>query len=671
MNQNKTVDYNTLGVQALHQGDANTAIIYFKKGLFVNKKNKDCLNNLGNMFLRQKKYEKAIKYYKRAIKYYPNFSMAFNNLGIAFKNCNKINEALTYFKKATLLDAKNILALTNYATLLKHVGNLIDAKKIFLRLLEHNSQNFEVLEHLTQIAMHENEHEQTNYYLLKAHELQPHNLEIIENIAKSYRHLCNEGQALLFYEKYLHIQPQAPHILSAALYIKKNMGQWPTAQEIVFLKNAIEQAWHHNLASLVEPFELINLPVEPELQYKVAKERATRYSDTLTSPKFQHHTKKKNTKIKVGYISPDLYSHPVGLLIRDQFSLHNRKNFEIYAYHYGTISDELTQQIASGCDHFIDCSPYKKEVLAQTIYNDSIDILVDLSGHTKNNCLEVLALQPAPIQCHHIGYPASIGAEFIQYYFTSKTFTPPEQQPYFSEKLIYLPHTHIATPPFENFSKESSRANFNLSKDSFVFCYLNTHHRIESFIANLWMEILTQTPNSILWLRAGPLCHENTIKKMAMGFNIDIARIKFSAFDNLTETWPHQHANLWLDTHYCASGTASLLCGWAGLPMLTLQSNSHQSMSASSYAAAFNNTCLIATSAKDYIAKAVYYYHNRKELQNISSHLKSKRNELPPFAINDYIKDIELGFQEIYSNYINKVSNTNIYVEDIKRRQAL
>ena len=76
---------------------------------------------------------------------------------------------------------------------------------------------------------------------------------------------------------------------------------------------------------------------------------------------------------------------------------------------------------------------------AQRIAADGVDILVDLKGYTKDARTEILSLRPAPIQVNYLGYPGTMGAEFMDYILVDDFIVPPDQQPFFTEKLVHLP----------------------------------------------------------------------------------------------------------------------------------------------------------------------------------------------------------------------------------------
>jgi protein O-GlcNAc transferase len=125
------------------------------------------------------------------------------------------------------------------------------------------------------------------------------------------------------------------------------------------------------------------------------------------------------------------------------FGLHDREKFEVRCYSYGPEdSSRYRNQIMEENDQFIDICERSHIDVAKRIYADGVDILVDLKGHTKGSRLGILACRSAPVQVHFIGYPGTTGADFIDYFITDRIVTPEDHDPYYSEKLIFLPHCY-------------------------------------------------------------------------------------------------------------------------------------------------------------------------------------------------------------------------------------
>jgi len=196
--------------------------------------------------------------------------------------------------------------------------------------------------------------------------------------------------------------------------------------------------------------------------------------------------------LKVAYISSDITNHPVTQLMRGVFKNHNKNEFEIFLYSTAKKQDSAYRnEVIGSFDRVIDTALLDNMKLAKLIYNDNIDILIDLNGHTGQPRLEALALKPAPIQAQYIGYIGSMGADFIDYIITDRIVTPLSHQKFYTEKFIYMPDCYQANDnQLEISSHNYQKKDFNLPEDKFIFCSFNQSFKIEPVMFQIWMNIL-------------------------------------------------------------------------------------------------------------------------------------------------------------------------------------
>ena len=193
--------------------------------------------------------------------------------------------------------------------------------------------------------------------------------------------------------------------------------------------------------------------------------------------------------------------------------------------------------------------------------------MIDLAGYTIGHGANILALQPAPIQMQWLGYPNTMGADFIQYYLADRTLITDEIAEHYAEKIIYLPHTFVASPlPISK--RKMTPVEFGLPEDAFVFCSFNSHYKINPQQFAVWMNILEAVPNSVLWLSKG-IGEQNLINE-AQKRGIAPNRLIFA------EKIVHDQylaryglADLYLDTFIYNAGSTAAAVLWSGLPMLT------------------------------------------------------------------------------------------------------
>ena len=105
---------------------------------------------------------------------------------------------------------------------------------------------------------------------------------------------------------------------------------------------------------------------------------------------------------------------------------------------------------------------------------DKIDIAIDLTGYTQHNRTGIFAYPAAPVQINYLGYPGTMGADFIDYIIADRNLIPSDSQRFYSEKPIYLPHHYQAQDDSLPIAQDTpSRADLGLPETGLVFCAIN------------------------------------------------------------------------------------------------------------------------------------------------------------------------------------------------------
>ena len=181
---------------------------------------------------------------------------------------------------------------------------------------------------------------------------------------------------------------------------------------------------------------------------------------------------------------------------------HDRNKFEVFGYACNPEDGTRYRRLLSeACDQFRDVHALTEVQAAQRIHQDGIHILVDLSGHSKANRMAITALRPAPVQVSYLGFLSSTGADFIDYVIADEVVVPEHHLPYYSEKVIYLPHCYQVNDDRMPIAERTyRRSECNLPEDGVVYCCFNQPYKIDQQLFNTWMRILKQVDGSVLWL---------------------------------------------------------------------------------------------------------------------------------------------------------------------------
>ena len=197
-----------------------------------------------------------------------------------------------------------------------------------------------------------------------------------------------------------------------------------------------------------------------------------------------------------------------------------------------------------------------------------MDILVDLKGYTQDARTEILALRPAPIQVNYLGYPGTMGAPFMDYILVDDFVVPPDQQPFFTEKLVHLPGCYQVNDSRREISPRTpSRAECGLPEDGFVFCSFNNSYKITPEMFDVWMGLLKAIPGSVLWLLEGNRFAPANLCREAEARGVAAERLVFAPRKPLPEHLArHRLADLFLDTFPVQRPHDGQRCPLGGLP---------------------------------------------------------------------------------------------------------
>jgi len=422
----------------------------------------------------------------------------------------------------------------------------------------------------------------------------------------------------------------------------------------------------HNNEKVIDPFPMLGLIDDPELQRKTAEifvnENHPKNHDL---PRITLHPKHK--KIRIGYFSADFREHPVAALTAELYEIHDRSHFEIYAFSYGPdTEDEMNLRIKAGVDHFHDVRAMPHKDVAMLARSLEIDIAVDLGGYTQNARTGIFAMSAAPIQVNYLGYAGTMAANYMDYLIADRTLIPEEKQHHYSEKIAYLPNSFMVNDTKKNLSNRLfTRAEVGLPANGFVFCCFNNHYKITPNIFIGWMRILKAVEGSVLWLTEGNNTAISNLKKEAKKNGVDENRIIFASRLTLREDHLNriQLADLFIDTlPYNAHATTSDALQ-VGLPVLTCIGNSFASRVAASLINSVNLPELITNTQEQYESLAMELATHPEKLKTIKKKLNNNLPESPLYDTPLFTQHLESAYSMMYDRYQKGLEADHIYVK--------
>jgi predicted O-linked N-acetylglucosamine transferase (SPINDLY family) len=378
------------------------------------------------------------------------------------------------------------------------------------------------------------------------------------------------------------------------------------------------------------------------------------------------HRGKTYGRIRLGYLSSDYKDHAVAHQIRGLFENHDRRQFEVFGYACNPGNGTAyRQKLASACDHFKEVHAWSDLAVAQQIHEDGIHILVDMSGHSRDNRLAVSALRPAPVQVSYLGFLSTTGATFIDYVIADPLVVPEEHAVFFTEKTAYLPHCYQANDDKMPIDRQQySKRHWNLPDQAFVFCSFNQPYKIDANLFQTWMDILKRVDHSVLWLVERSPAAKEKLRRTANKADVDPERLIFAGFVPLEKNLARlQFADLVLDTLIYNGGATTSNALWAGVPVLTTLGSHWVSRMSASALNAIGLPELIAKDLAEYSRKAIELAHNPSQLAAIRRRLWHQRSSAPLFDTPLFTRHMEKAFTYMWHRHVNGLKPASFKVQ--------
>jgi predicted O-linked N-acetylglucosamine transferase (SPINDLY family) len=285
----------------------------------------------------------------------------------------------------------------------------------------------------------------------------------------------------------------------------------------------------------------------------------------------------------------------------------------------------------------------------------AIDIAVDLKGFTANNRAGIFAWRGAPLQVAYLGFPATMGASFIDYIIADPVVIPPHLESAYAEKVVRLPDSYQVNDRKRRIAEASpGRVEAGLPAKGFVFCSFNNSYKIRPAMFDVWMRLLRQVEGSVLWLLADNAAAAENLRRHAEASGVAADRLVFAPrLDLDAHLARHRLADLFLDTFPVNAHTTASDALWTGLPLVTLRGETFVSRVAASLLAAVGLPELITDSLADYEALALKLARTPALLAAIREKLQAGRATAPLFDTDRFRRHIESAYLTMYERHLS------------------
>ena len=587
------IAHNNLGNIYTKQGNFKAAIACLQQAVTLEPDYAEAHNNLGLAMTYQGAWEESISQYEKAIVLNPDFYKAYFNLGNSLSRVGKLELAIVNYNKALAINPRFVDALNNCGNALGAFGGIEQAIACFKQAIAINPKLVETYNNYGNILTEQGKLDEAAACYRQAIAVNPDRAEAYNNYGNVLKDQGNLDAAIANYKKAATISPSYTEAGDNVL-LAMNYGTF--SADKIFNQYGLWQA------ALAE--------------------------DCRTFSEDDHRDPSANRELRIGFVSGDLRKHSVSYFLEPFFHAHDRQKMTFYCYSNSLHEDAVSRRLASmvaGWRNIIACDD---QTVAAMIIADRIDILVDLSGHTRHNRLAVFAKKPAPIQVTWLGYPDTTGLEAMDYRLSDQIADPPGLTDEFhTEKLVRLPKGFLCYQPPD--SPPDIGPLPLKAKGHVTFASFNNMAKITPEVIAVWIKILQALPDSKLLLKSKTMNCPGVRRRFLDLFSkesVDSSRLILlrrtaSTTDHLAK---YGRADIALDTFPYNGTTTTCEALWMGVPVVTLVGNRHAGRVGASLLSSVGLPQLIADDIDDYIERTVTLAKDVAQLEKMRLELRNR-----------------------------------------------
>jgi predicted O-linked N-acetylglucosamine transferase (SPINDLY family) len=557
----------------------------------------------------------ALEIYREAARIAPEYPRTALNIGNALQSLGRTDEAERAYRDAVAFDPGFAYARFNLGVLLAAGGNVAEAKHELLTALREQPDLVEAHIALADVLEAEGDLHDAAAHLRRALELRPRYAGAAYNL----------GLVLLGMNAFA----EAEHwFLRAREY------------DPVAAAGALgDFCWELNYRGDLSPETIFREHV-----------RIGRTIARLAGPEFRNWPRSKaHDRLRVGYVSADFRLHPVGLIVDQVLRLHDRAAFATYCYSNNDYDDDVARSIRQSCSQWQTIAHLDDEALADLIRQDEIDILVDLSTHSKGSRLPVFARKVAPIQVDWVGYLNTSGLSAMDYRLCDHHTDPVgETESLYTEELMRLPHSQWCYRPMAEVDVPASRPSDTAER--IVFGSFNQYRKVGEECLDLWCRILARLPHAELRILDfdGPRATRTLLERLAAR---GIAPNRVTVLGRLGVPDYFRavgSVDIALDTFPYNGATTTLDALWMGTPVVVLKGDRSIARGGYSIMQSAGLPELATTSVDDYVSVNTRLALDASWRKSLSARLRSTLVASPLMNGRQFVVDLEAAFRSMW-----------------------
>jgi predicted O-linked N-acetylglucosamine transferase (SPINDLY family) len=646
--------HDNLGTLAREQGNLDEAIACYRRALELKPDFAGAQNNLGCALSERGNLEEAMLCYRRALMLNPDFVLAHNNLGLALNGQRKLDEAAACYRRALELQPDFVPARKNLGDALREQGRCAEAEACYRRVLTMKPDDVEARNNLGVALLDQGKFDDAAACFRRVLELSPNSAETNYNLGNALKDGGDLDEAIACYRRALELRPNfaaAHNNLGNAL---KDGGSLDDAiacfRRAVDLKPDFAQAGSNLVLSLCYcPGS------SAQAVYEELRDWNRRFAEPLTSAIQPHaNDRAAGRLVRVGYLSPNLCSEPVGRFLLPLLERHDHRQFEIFCYASQSVYDKVTDRCRACADAWRNVLGLSDEQLAHAIRQDRIDILVDPTMHTGNNRLLVFARTPAPVQVSYLAYCGTTGLRTMDYRLTDPYLDPPGQtERFYSEQSVWLPETYWCYQPLDQSSPVSRLPA--LQAGHVTFGCLNNFCKVTAPTLAAWSRLLGAVPGSQLLLHAHAGSHRRRVLEFFARQRVSAERVRFVPMLPMADYFRlYERIDVALDPFPYGGGTTTCDALWMGVPVVSLAGNTAVGRGALSILSNAGLPELVARNPEQYVQIAAGLAGDMPRLSGLRATLRQRMQKSPLMDAPRFARNVEAAYRTMWRRWCER-----------------
>ena len=606
-------------------------------------------NNRGMALWSLHRHEEALASYDRALELRPSYADAHNNRAAALRDLKRPEEALASCDRALELQPDYAHVHNNRGTILSDLRRFEEALASYERALQLEPDYAEALNNRGNALVVLERTEEALVSYDRALRARPGYAHALSNLGNALGDLRRPDEAARVYARLLDLAPDHEYALGRMFHSRLRCCDWAQyAENGSRIVQAVKEGRKADA-----PLTFLAVSDSAELQLACARAYARdRYPPSpaplWTGQPYRH------DRIRVAYVSADFRDHAVSCLTVGLFEAHDRDRFDAIALSLHPEDQSVTgRRVKAAFSRFFDVSRKGDREVAALLRDMEVDIAVDLTGFTADARSRIFAHRGAPIQVNYLGFPATMGAEYIDYIIADRFVIPEDMRAHYAEKVVYLPDTFQANDGKRRIAETTpTREEVGLPESGFVFCSFNNSYKINPRFFEVWMRLLRSVNGSVLWLVADNASVRDNLRAEAAKREVEPRRLVFAPRIQYAEHLARLRlADLFLDSLPFNAGTTASDALWAGVPVLTCAGEAFAARMAGSLLHAVDLPGLITFRIEDYEALALRLATVPGDLARIRATLASNRADCPLFDTDRFRRNIEAAYLAMWERY--------------------